>query len=71
MYMKNHEQIKSTRVAKVLPKEAVWNVVTCWDILFPPAITVFSFPSPMNITFVFFLPTFKLSSSYLSFFHYE
>lgn len=48
-----------------LPKEAVWNVVTLSATLTPPVMTVLPIPSPMNIKFVFFLPTFNSFSSYL------
>lgn len=48
-----------------LPNDAVWNVVNLSKTFLPPVIIVLPFPSPMNIKFLFFLPTFKLLSSYL------
>ena len=53
-----------------LPKDAVWKVVVPWAKFLPPVMTVLPFPSPTNITLVFFLPTFKFSSSYLTILHH-
>lgn len=52
-------------VIEYLPKDAVWNVVIFFEALLLPVMTVLPFPSPINIRFFFFLPTFKFSSSYL------
>lgn len=48
------------------PKEAVRKVVRSSEWLLWPEMTVLPLPSPMNIKLVFFLPTFRLSSSYLT-----
>lgn len=57
------DEFEFLRWSKNLPKLAVWNVVKFSETLLPPVILVAPFPSPMNIKFHFFLPTFKLFSS--------
>lgn len=58
-------QEMARKVRRNLPKDAVWNVVMPSTTFLPPVMTVLPCPSPMNIRLVFFLPTFKLFSSYL------